>query len=598
MKTIKKILDLLTTSEKKRALILLGLILIMALLDMLGVASILPFIALLANPSLLETNVFLSYLYGIATTLGVTNTSQFLFVLGMLVFVLLMLSLSVRALATYAQVRFSLMREYSIGKRLVEGYLHQPYIWFLNRNSADLGKSILSEVNQVITYTIVPVINVIAQGAVTIALLALLLIADPILALTVGLVLSICYVSIFFLVKNILSSIGSQRLEANTERFTILSEAFGAIKQIKVGGLENLYIKKFSKPAEMYASNQSLAQVISLLPRFFIEGIAFGGMIILVLALMANGEGFSDIIPLISLYAFAGYRLLPAIQIIYFSIAQLRFSGPALHALHKDLINLQTFEQASNLMSAIPLTKSIEFKNIHFSYPNSKHPALTDISLVIPAFTTVGIVGTTGSGKTTKVDIILGLLDANEGEFNVDGKPIVANNKRRWQKSIGYVPQQIYISDSTIASNIAFGVNEKNIDQKSLEQAAKIANLHNFVVDELPQSYNTNIGERGIRLSGGQLQRIGIARALYHKPQLLILDEATSALDNLTEKAVMEAIKNLEKKVTIIMIAHRLSTVKNCDNIFFLEKGQLKAQGTYKELNQSSEVFKKMSKLI
>ena len=575
MKTIKKILDLLTASEKKRVFILLGLILFMALLDMLGVASILPFIALLSNPGLIETNVFLSRLYSLTSILGVTNINQFLFALGMLVLALLILSLSVRALATYAQIRFSLMREYSIGRRLVEGYLHQPYIWFLNRNSADLGKSILSEVNQVITYTIVPVINLFAQGAVSIALLTLLIVADPMLALTVTLVLSICYLGIFLLVKSVLSNIGSKRLEANTKRFTTLSEAFGAIKQIKIGGLEKLYIKNFSKPAEMYASNQSLAQVISLLPRFFIEGIAFGGMIILVLVEMANREEFSNIIPIISLYAFVGYRLLPAIQIIYFSITQLRFSGPALHALHEDLINLQTFEKAANLTTALPLTKSIEFKNIYFSYPNSKHPALTNINFVIPAFTTVGIVGATGSGKTTIIDIILGLLDINEGEFKVDGNPIVGNNKCCWQKGIGYVPQQIYISDTTIAENIAFGVDKKNIDQKLLEQAARIANFHNFVVSELPQSYNTNVGERGVRLSGGQLQRIGIARALYNDPEILILDEATSALDESIEDDIVKEIFSENLKKTVIFATHRKTIIKYCDHCYEIKDKSL-----------------------
>jgi len=243
----------------------------------------------------------------------------------------------------------------------------------------------------------------------------------------------------------------------------------------------------------------------------------------------------------------------------------------------------------------MPLTKSITLNNIYFDYPNSKQAVIKNINLSIPAFSKVGFVGTTGSGKTTTIDLILGLLDPSQGTLSVDGNIITNNNKRSWQKSIGYVPQQIYLIDDSVAANIAFGVDVQNIDYQAVEQAAKIANLHNFVMKELPNNYNTIVGERGVRLSGGQRQRIAIARALYHKPQVLILDEATSALDGLTEQDIMDAMNNLGKKITIIIITHRLSTVKNCDVIFLLEQGQLKGQGTYEELNQSSVLFKKMS---
>jgi len=207
----------------------------------------------------------------------------------------------------------------------------------------------------------------------------------------------------------------------------------------------------------------------------------------------------------------------------------------------------------------------------------------------------VGFVGATGSGKTTTVDVILGLLEPQEGELNIDGEPITAANRRQWQRAIGYVPQHIYLSDDSVAANIAFGVNAKDIDQQAVERAAKIANLHEFVVGDLPQGYATTVGERGVRLSGGQRQRIGIARALYYNPQVLILDEATSALDSLTEQAVMEAVNNLGHDITIILIAHRLSTVRQCDQIYLLERGEVKAQGTFEELTASNLVFRKMA---
>ena len=336
--------------------------------------------------------------------------------------------------------------------------------------------------------------------------------------------------------------------------------------------------------------------VIGLLPRYCLEGIAFGGMIVLVLILMARDGNFISIMPTIALYAFAGYRLMPALQQTYTAITQLRFSSPTLNILYNDLVELQSYEQEKNVNSFIKLTKSITLENISFNYPDTKINTLKNINLKIEAFKKIGIVGTTGSGKTTMIDIILGLLDANDGILSVDNNPIDKDNRRSWQKSIGYVPQEIYLSDSSIESNIAFGVDSEDIDINSVEKATKIANLHDFIINELPEKYKTTLGERGIRLSGGQRQRIGIARALYRKPQILIMDEGTSALDNITEDAVMDAVNNLGDGITIILIAHRLSTVKNCDNIFLLEKGRLKAQGTYEHLLRTNEIFQRMLK--
>jgi ABC-type multidrug transport system fused ATPase/permease subunit len=595
LKTIQKLLDLLTPPERKRTGLLLGMILTMALLEMIGVGSIMPFMAVLANPEIVQTNAILNAVYQVASQhLGIDTTEQFLFALGMLVFVLLVLSLAFKALTTYAQLRFTLMREYSIGKRLLEGYLHQPYSWFLSRHSADLGKNILSEVFEVIDKGVKPMMLFIAHGAVAIAMLTLLIVVDPKLALIVGVTLATAYVLIFKATRGLLGRIGKERVKANEGRFTAVSEAFGASKQVKFGGLEQAYIRRFSGPAQTFARHQATAQVISQLPRFALEAIAFGGMLLMVLYLMAQSSSFASALPIITLYAFAGYRLMPALQQIYGAVTQLRFAGRALDALHSDLMSLQPAH--SNLsQDAIALKQAITLNQIQYRYPNAPHPALKNLSLTIPVKSTVGLVGATGSGKTTTVDLILGLLEAQQGTLEVDEQVITDHNKRAWQREIGYVPQQIYLADDTVAANIAFGLQEKDIDQAAVEGAAKIANLHDFVVNELPQQYQTTVGERGVRLSGGQRQRIGIARALYHNPQVLILDEATSALDNLTEQAVMQAVHNLRHEITIILIAHRLSTVKACDTIFLLEKGELKAQGTYAELSESNQTFQKMT---
>jgi ABC-type multidrug transport system fused ATPase/permease subunit len=567
----------------------------MSFIDALGVASILPFVAILSNPQIIETNTIINFFYRESSILGVTNISQFLFLFGVVVFILLISSLIIRSLAQYFQMRFALIREYTIGRRLIEGYLHQPYTWFLNRHSADLGKNILSEVGGVIGGIIIPIISLISNSLIALVLLILCILVNPTLSLMVGLVLIFFYGCVYYFVKSFLAKAGAQKVQANQDRFKAISEALGAIKEVKVGGLEQVYIERFAKPAQSYAISKSLSSIIEFLPRYFIEAVAFGGMILLILILMAQGNRFENIIPIIAFYTFAGYRLIPALQAIYGTLTVIRSSKAGLDYVHKDFMNLQPYETNSKPVSSIPLKQSITFNKINFNYPNNKHATLKNINLEIPAFSKVGIVGPTGSGKTTVVDIILGLLDPSEGLFSVDNNPINHKNKRSWQKSIGYVPQQIYLFDSSIEENIAFGIDNKNINNEAVKKASKIANLHDFVIKELPNHYQTTIGERGVRLSGGQRQRIGIARALYHNPHVLIFDEATSALDNVTDEIVMDAINNLGDKMTIILIAHRLNTIRNCDKIFLLENGELKDQGSYNSLKKSNEVFKKLS---
>ena len=583
MQNFKKLIFLLTSQELKSASFLLLMVIIMALLEMIGVASILPFIAVITNPEIVESNSILNKIYLVFGKYGVENIQQFLFVLGICLFVLFVISLTVKAVTYYLQVRFVQMCEYKIGKRLVEGYLHQPYSWFLNRHSAELGKTILSEISRVISGAINPMMDLISRGMLAIAIIFLLIIVDPKLALIVGISLASAYGLIFYFIRNYLKRIGKESLRNNELRFTAISEAFGASKEIKVGGFEQTYIRRFSQAAKIFAQNIAYAQITGQLPRFILEAIAFGGILLIVLYKMGQTDSFNNALPIISLYVFAGYRLMPALQQIYTSFTSLTFSSASLDKLYNDIKSLKPYNINPD-QNFISLNQGIILKNVHYKYLDASRSSLEDISLNIPVKTTVGLVGATGSGKTTTIDIILGLFEAQKGTLEVDGKIITKENSRSWQKSIGYVPQHIYLSDDTIAANIAFCFDSNDINQEAVEKAAKIANIHDFISEELPKQYQTTIGERGIRLSGGQRQRIGIARALYNNPLVLVLDEATSALDNQTEKVVMEAINNLGKNLTIILIAHRLSTVKNCDKIFLLEKGQLKNEGTFKEL--------------
>ena len=571
---------------------ILVLILLMAILDTIGLASILPFISVLANPDIIETNDFFRNIYEFS---NYENKNQFLIFLGIMVFVLLVISLSVKAVTTYVQLRFMMMCEYTIGRRLLKGYLYQPYSWFLNQHSAELGKNILSEVSNIIYFSMMPMMVLISQGIVCVAMVTLLLMIDPVLAISTGLFFGIVYAIIFKFANKFLAAIGKERIEADKDRFKAVTDAFSAVKDVKLGGHESVYIKGFSTPAQIYARHQASASLIAVLPKFALEGLAFGGILLIILYFMVTTNNLAQTLPITALYAFTGYRLMPAFQQIYGALTNLRFNKEALDQLHKQFQETKK-DRVITSNKTLTLDNAIQIQNVKYTYPNENKPALKGITLEIPAGNSIGFIGPTGSGKTTLIDVFLGLLDAQEGSIIVDGEEIDASNRESFQRSIGYVPQEIVLIDDTISANIAFGVSAENINHDAVVFASKIANLHEFVINDLSEGYKTKVGERGIRLSGGQRQRIGIARALYNKPKMLVLDEATSALDNLTEKAVMEAIAGMRDKLTSLTIAHRLSTVRNCDNIYILQNGEFESHGKYEELLASNEIFKQMVK--
>ena len=591
MKTLKKLIFLLTTREQFRAILIFFIILIMAFIEIAGLASIVPFMAILSDPNVIEDNSQLNMAYQVSRDFGIENEKQFLFLSGLVVFLLLVVSLITKALATYLQVNFSSTAKFNLEKRLVTSYLSQSYVWFLDRHSADLGKNILGEVGTVIKGGVQAMINLITRGVVAIAVLMLLLIVDAKLTLIVGFTLGFTYFVIFALTRSFLKYIGNERFKANRWRFTTVSEAFGAVKEIKLGGFEKNYVDRFSEPAKKLANYEAFFGVLSQLPRFAIEAVAFGGMLLITLYLMAKSNNFVNIVPTIALYTLAGYRLIPLLQGVFDCVNTLRYSKASVDALYDDLKRLK-ISDLNNEKKVLELKKEINLNNISFSYPNSSELNLQNINLKIPVGSDVGIVGITGSGKSTLIDIILGLHKPKNGSLEVDGVKIDNFNRRSWQQSIGYVPQQIFLFDDTIASNIAFGIDPKNIDQEAVEKAAKIANIHKFIVNDLPLKYKTLIGERGIRLSGGQRQRLGIARALYHNPKVLVLDEATNALDVHTEQIVIEEIKKIQEDRTMIVITHRLNSVKDFDNIIIIEKGQIKQEGKFEKLKNLSEYFK------
>jgi ATP-binding cassette, subfamily B, bacterial PglK len=602
MNSIKKIYSLLLPAERRKLPQLLFMVVLMAIFETAGVASIAPFMAVIANPDIISSNIYLSQLYDYSGFLRAKNkpinVDGFMFMLGVIVFITMIFSTLFKAWTIYSLERYAQACNVALSRQLVLSYLKQPYTWFLNRHSSDLGKAILSEAAAVINGALFPVIMLAAYGSVTVAIMALLFIVDPLLAIFIGLGLAVIYALTYFFLRRLLGNLGADRVVANAERYKIIQEGFSGIKDVKIYGLENILLNRFQDPSLRYAKHTATQHIIGKIPRFFMEILAFGGMLSVILYLMMNYNGFSEIIPILSLYTVAAYRLLPSLQQVYSQLTTLRFTVPALNLLHEDLESLK-----SSNASELPLgqTKPLGIKNnislheINFKYPGQDELTINNINLNIPVKTKVGFVGSTGSGKTTVIDIILGLIKPNSGELIVDNVPINTTNIHAWQKTIGYVPQEIYLTDDSISANIAFGHDEESIDYEAVEKASKIANLHDFVVGKLPNGYHTKIGEQGVRLSGGQRQRIGIARALYYNPEVLIFDEATSALDNLTERLVMEAVHKLGQKKTIIIIAHRLSTVEECDCIFILEDGKIEDQGTFVELIQRNSNFRNLS---
>ncbi len=558
-------------------------------IDMLGVASIMPFIAVLSNPSVVQTNGYLNWAY---ETFAFTSVTDFMRFLALIFFGLLVLTLAYRAMSIWVLSRFTQMREYSIGHELVRRYLGQPYDWFMNRHSADIGKSIMNEVSRVVGSVIIPLVQLVVQGAIVLSLLTLLLLVDHHVALTLGGAFVACYVSIYLLQRSYLRRIGLNLERANQARFRIVSEAFAGVKSAKVSGLEEHYAAAFARPAYDYARNIAASNLATQIPRLALELLAFGGMLGMIFFTIGDSS-FQEMLPLLSVYGLASYRLMPAMQQAYLAASTLRVAGPVLDSLHAEYSALYVPAPTDN-GPRLDLDDDIRLDRISYRYPGAGKMNIVGVDMTIKARTSIGIVGPTGSGKTTTADIILGLLQPAEGSLLVDGQRVGTANRARWQKSIGYVPQQIFLIDDTVAANIAYGTPRDLIDKEGTIQAARIANLHDFVVNELPSGYDTMVGERGVRLSGGQIQRIGIARALYRKPALLVLDEATSALDTLTESAVMDAISNLSHKLTMVIVAHRLSTVRDCDRIYVMEHGRISESGTFEELSNRSGRFRDM----
>jgi ATP-binding cassette, subfamily B, bacterial PglK len=617
----RKVLSLFDARERRQFWLLTGFMVLVAFAEVLGISTVLVLLNVLAAPETIADSRVLAWAY---ERLGFETIFGFQVALSGAVFLAVLASLVIKALGTYAITRFSALRGYTISTRLLAAYLGRPYAWFLVHNSAEIGKTVLSEVDALVNRVVVPSLKLLSNMMIATAIIGFLVFVDPLISVLAAGFLGGSYALIYLKMRDRLRHSGEVMRRALGVRFRVANEATGGIKDIKLMGLEEKFLTRYAGAARLSARYLARIQLMGELPRFALEAITFATLLGMVLVLLLRSGGtIADIIPTLGIFAFSVMRLLPALQQTYFGLSSMRSGVPILEGIAADYAPGPVPGPVSGPVPGtndgtgagpgagagagagagtgrrgpepLRLERELELTGVRFRYDSAAGPALTGLDLAIPARTTVGIVGGTGAGKTTLVDLILGLLSPDEGEIRVDGTPVTPANLRAWQQTLGYVPQAIYLTDDTIAANIAFGVPPDQVDREAMERAARAAALHDFVVTELPQGYDTVAGERGVRLSGGQRQRIGIARALYRTPSLLIMDEATSALDGITEDGVMQAIRALAGGKTIILVAHRITTLRECDVIYMFEQGVIADSGTYPELMKRNAQFRAMA---
>ena len=593
----RKVFGLLTPRERRMVLLLVPVMLMVALAELAGLASVLLMLNVLADPAAQAARPGLAWLRGLFDD---DNLQGFQLLLAGLVVAVVAGGLAIKAIGTYAIIRFSEERGRALSTRMLTAHLARPYVRSLTRNTAETARSVLNDSFEFVGRALTPALRVTVAAFVSTVIVIFLVAVDPLIALASALLIGGGYGLTYLWLRRRLQEAGAGAFEANTARFRITHEATGGFKEVKLLGLEQGYARRFEAASSRLARHRTHSQVMVELPRLVLEALTFMLLVGAVLVLLLRGGGnLGAIVPTLGIYVFATMRLLPALQQIYNGMAMMRTVTAVVDRLVADSGDATDETAPERLPGApvarMPLTRELVLDRVRFAYPEAVRPALEEVSLTIPARATVGIVGGTGAGKTTLIDLILGLLPADAGEIRIDGTPLGPDTLRAWQHSLGYVPQSIYLTDDTLAANIAFGLPPDEIDHAAVRRAAGIAALHDFVTAELPKGYDTVVGERGVRLSGGQRQRVGIARALYHDPALLVFDEATSALDTITERVVMDAVRRLRNDKTVILIAHRLSTVRDCDAIHLMERGRIVATGSFDELVAGSETFRRMA---
>jgi ABC-type multidrug transport system fused ATPase/permease subunit len=572
---IHRVLFLARPYGRAKLAAVFSLSLAQALFQVIGITSIFPFLAIAADPERIRRSHFGTRFLELFPPM---ENRQLLLIAGIVAIAGLLASNAVNLLAEYARTRYAQNFAHWLRVRLLSRMTSQSYTYFLQRNSGDLLKKVLGDVGNYTTGVLLPLLDSLARGLTAALLLATVFLVQPVIALSAAIVLGGFYLIIFRLLarkrrevdENLRISVGGLFRESH--------QMLGGIKPVKVHRAEEHFLSRFGKHSAVVAKMNARLPVFANSARYLVEPIAFGGLVVAVLLLAVKGRDFSDILPNLGVMALAGYRLLPSLQLLYSQLTQVSSMRHAVDEVYDEFVAAETDTSISPevisdaIARARPLrwSHAITLLDVSFRYPGASRPALDGVSLTIGKNTSLGVIGPTGSGKSTLVDLLLGLYEPTAGQILVDDSPLTRGLVPSWQASIGYVPQDIFLIDDTIARNIAFGLPDDEIDLEQLREACAMAQILDFIETESPAGFDTNVGECGIRLSGGQRQRIGLARALYHGPSLLILDEATSALDVATEAKLLQALGSLAGKLTMVVAAHRLSAISGCDRLIDL----------------------------
>lgn len=568
------------------------LILLMAVFEMIGVLSISPFMMLVSDQTIVFKDGVFQRAYEF---IGFSSVRSFTLLTGISALIVLAVSASVSMYTVWSLSMFANRVGAEIGDKLYEYYLSSSWLFHTKNHSANLTQKISVETTRLTSMILVSTMRLNARIIVVLILTGLIFFINPEVAISALLIFGFAYYILFKFVRKKLSENSEIISKSNQNRFVLMSEAFGAIKDVLLMNKQLSFLKRFQRYSYDLAKASGLNQAMVEVPRFFMELITFSAIVMLILYLYSDNDAdLSTVLPLLSIYALAGFKMLPAFQQIYRSLGQIKGNMAAFYAIKEDLDNYVEKNIFFN-NKRIKLTKSIELSNVLFHYPQKKLYVLNHVNIEIPALKTVGLVGASGSGKSTVLDMILGLIEPESGKILIDGRALKKTDICSWQRSLGYVSQHIYLSDRSLVENVAFGEPLEDIDIDKVMKSLSLAHLDN-VISEWPDGINTVIGEQGMQLSGGQRQRLGIARALYRDPEVLFFDEATSSLDGVTEKAIMDAIYDFSGKKTILLIAHRLKTVMNCDLIYVMDNGKIIASGSYDELVNKNDYFKTLAK--
>ena len=568
---LNKLNYIFTKKDKWNCFILLIVVIIGSFLELAGISIFSPFVELIMNPESIQENVVLSKIYELS---GVTSVEHFLALIAVGIIVIYVVK-NVYVIIEKNQIyifSYKLQRKISTG--LLNAYMNKPYSFHLNKNISVLQRSIQEDTEQ-FTQCIIHLMEMIAEVFVCVAIAIYLFDVSKSIMVIIAVLLGICMLGFYKISKKYSVKWGRQGQEYRAYTFQWMNQSLGGIKELKVLNREESFVEEYDSFYAKYVRVLRLSRLMGVVPKYIIEMVSMTGLLLAVIIKIFWGQkDLIEFVPQLAVFAVAAFRLLPSVGRINEHLSTVLYAKPSVELIYNDLKEIEKPEVKSDTVDeSWHFKDKLEAKKVTYAYPGSSENVIEDADFVIKRGTTVAFVGASGAGKTTMVDIILGLFIPQKGKILADGMNIF-KNLRTWQKEIGYIPQSIYLSDDTIERNVAFGVRKEDIDEEAVLRAVKQAQLFEFI-DTLPDGLQTYVGDRGVRLSGGQRQRIGIARALYHNPQILVLDEATSALDNDTEKAVMDAIDRLKGEKTIIVIAHRLSTVKDADAFFEVKDGKV-----------------------